>query len=123
MSDRNIRWAQVKKASDDKGPYKLYTVETDGKEMDCIGVETYGVQGNAPQDCQALVLVPDGDEGKAVVIILPPPAKRTDQQKEGEVTFINHVKGQTIKHDADGNTRHDAPKDIIMTSGGEIHLN
>jgi hypothetical protein len=112
---KNIRWGRITGASDDKGPYKLHSVETDGKVMDMMALDLFGVQGNAMKDGQCLVLVPDGDEGKAVMIPLPPPAKRIDGQKEGEVSYNNPVTGNVIKHDADGNT-------TIKTSG-ILHIN
>lgn len=115
MSDRNIRWGRVVKESDDKGPYKLHTIETDGKQMDIQAVECYGVQGNSIAECQCLVLVPDGDEGKAVAIIMPPPAKRTDQQKAGEVSYVNHETGNVIKHEANGDT--------TIRTAGILHIN
>lgn len=123
MSDRNIRWGELKKASDDKGPYKLHTIECDGKEMDCQAIEGFGVQSNAIPGSQCLVLVPDGDEGKAVCIIMPPPEKRVDQQKEGEVTLKNHTTGNSIQHQANKDTVHTSHGNIIMNSDGEIHLN
>ncbi len=115
MSDRNIRWGWIKGPSKDKGPYKLHEAEVDGKSMDVIAIEPYGVQGNAISDCQCVIFVPDGDEGKAIAICVPPPAKRVDAQKEGEVSYKNHATGNVIQHDANGNT--------TVKTAGIFHVN
>lgn len=112
---RSIRWGKLKGPSDDKGPYKLHTIETDGKEMDIHIIEPYGIQGNAIKDSMVLVFVPDGDEGKAVGIALPPPAKRVEGQKDGEVQLKNHATGNEIKHEAGGDT--------IIKTAGIFHVN
>lgn len=111
--DGSFRWGEVVKPSNDKGPYKLVRVQSDGHEVTAIVLEPYGVQGSPLKGGQALMIPIDGDEGKMVAIIMPPPAKRTDEQKEGEVSYPNHDTGNFIKHDADGNT-------TIQTKGGAI---
>lgn len=140
MSDRNIRWAEVKKASADKGPHKLVEVETDGKRMDVYVGETFGVQASPHVGSMVLIALPDGDEGKGVIISsMPRPKDRVDQQKEGEVTFKNHDTGNSTQFDKDGNTKSTAKKDleekiggnrtttcegnVIIRSGSIIHLN
>lgn len=117
--DRNIRWGVIVGPSDDKGPYKLHAIETDGKTMDAMALDLYGVQGNAITGGQCLILVPDGDEGKAVFIPLPPPAKRVDGQKEGEVSYKNHVTGNVIQHDANGHTTVETAADMKETIGAD----
>lgn len=110
----NIRWATVTKSSNDKGPYKLVDVESDGHKFTAHVIEPYGVQGSPLKDGQALIIPVDGDEGKAVALIMPPPAKRTDQQKEGEVSYPNHDTGNTIKHDKDGHTTITTPSGTVV---------
>lgn len=108
-----IRWGEVVAASNDKGPYKLVRVQSEGHEVSAIVLEPYGIQGSPLKKGQAILIPIDGDEGKMVALVMPPPAKRTDQQKEGEVSYLNHETGNAIKHDADGNT-------TITTPGGCI---
>lgn len=110
MSSRNIRWGELTGVSNDKGPYKLHEVETDGKKMDVQAIEIYGMQGNAVKGGQVLILVPDGDEGKAVGIFMPSPKDRVEQQKEGEVQLKNHATGNSIQHAENGDT-------IVKTKG------
>jgi phage gp45-like len=116
MSDRNIRWGQLTGVSDDKGPYKLTEVETDGKRMNVIVVEPFGIQSVPHSNAQMLILVPDGDEGKAIGIAMPRPANRIDQQKEGEVTLQNHDEQQYVKLDANGNVNIVSPNANITVS-------
>jgi hypothetical protein len=112
-SDRNIHYAKQVAASNDKGPYKLAEFEADGKRFYAEIVEPYGVQSSAPAGSRALILYPDGDPGKAVAIVMPPPGQRVDGQKEGEAGLHNHVTGNTMVHDKDGNT-------VITTKDGSI---
>lgn len=112
--DGSARWGEVVKASNDKGPYKLIRVQSDGHELTAIVLESYGVQGSPLNKGQCLLLPIDGDEGKMVAIVMPPPSKRTDQQKEGEVTYINHDTGNSIKHDVDGNTTIELPGGTVV---------
>ena len=107
------RWGEVTEVSNDKGPYKLVRVQSDGQEVTAIVIEPYGIQGSPLKKGQAILFPMDGDEGKMVALIMPPPAKRVDQQKEGEVSYINHDTGNVMKHDADGHT-------TITTPGGTI---
>lgn len=109
-----MRWGEVVGASNDKGPYKLVRVQSDGQEVTAIVLEPYGVQGSPMKKGQAILIPIDGDEGKMVAIIMPPPAKRTDGQKEGEVSYPNHDTGNTIKHDVDGNTTITTPSGTIV---------
>lgn len=98
-----IRFGEIIEPSADKGPHKLVRIQSEGKEMVAQVWEPYGVQGSAPKKSTGLLLIPDGDEGKAVFIPMPPPAERVDAQAEGEVTYKNHVAGQAFKFDKDGN--------------------
>lgn len=109
----SIRWAEVIKPSNDRGPYKMVEVESDGHTFIAHVIEPYGVQSSPLKGGQALIIPVDDDEGKAVALILPPPAKRTDQQKEGEASFVSHKTGNALKHDDDGHT-------TITTPGGCI---
>lgn len=113
MSSRNIRFGVLTEESNDAGPHKLVRAKADGKPMDVKVWETYGVQASPTKDSDMLILSPDGDDGKAVGFIIPPPAKRTSGQKPGEVSYPNHLTGNTIVHDVDGNT-------IIKTPSGSI---
>lgn len=135
MSDRNIRWAVITKASADKGPHKLCEVECDGKKMDVFVGETYGVQGSPHVGAHVLVATADGDEGKAIIIAsMPRPKDRVDGQKEGEVTYKNHETENEIQHDKDGNTHiktkkgthvlidKDGHVGVKPGSGGKVYL-
>jgi phage gp45-like len=121
MSDRNMRWGVVKKASADKGPHKLVEVEADGKIIDCVVGETFGVQSSPHVGAWVLLGLADGDEGKAVIITsMPRPGDRVDGQKEGEVTIKNHETGNAIQHDANGNTKMNTKADLDQTVGGNV---
>lgn len=120
MSHRMIRFGVIKAPSNDKGPHKLTTVVADGKEMQVQVIEPYGVQGSPIKDGMVLILTPDGDDGKAVGIMMPPPKDRVDQQKPGEVTYKNHVTGNRIQHDADGHTMIETKADERSTIGGSM---
>lgn len=115
--------AKVKGPSNDKGPHKQVRIEADDDEFSVQVWEPYGVQGAPMTDGDVVVFVPDGDMAQAFAIVMPPPKDRVDQQAEGETTFKNHKAGQTIKHDKDGTTTHEAPGDIILKSGGIVHIN
>lgn len=117
MGTEQFRWATLKEVSNDKGPYKLATFEADGQDIIAHPLDIGGVQMNHQKGSLAFIITPDGDPGRAIAFVLPPPANRTDQQAEGEVTFTNHLKGQAVKMDKDGN--------IILTSSGSgiVHVN
>lgn len=124
MSEKKFPfWATIKEPSKDKGPYKLARFSSDGHEFSAQVLEGYGMQGAPIKDGQALIIPVDGDMSKCVAICMPPPKDRVDQQAEGEATFKNHKAGQLIKHDKDGTTTHEAPANIVLKSGGTIHLN
>jgi phage gp45-like len=118
-----IRRAVVTKVSNDKGPVKLVTVESEGKEMDVEVFETDGASSNPLEGSSCLLLPVQGDDGQIVAIIGAPPAVRVDQQKPGEKTYKNHDSGNYIKHDADGNTVIKTTADTIIGSGGIVHIN
>jgi len=118
MTDRNMFYAELIEVSADKGPYMLARAAADGDEFDVRIHNQHGVASNPLKGSLILVNCPDGDLGKAVGMIEPPPADRIDQQKEGEVRIKNLKSGkqQTVELDDDGN--------ILMTSpNGIIHIN
>jgi phage gp45-like len=127
MSSRNIRFGVIEEESKDAGPHKLVRVKADGKMMDLKIWEPYGVQGSPPKGSEVLIFAPDGDDGKAVGIAMPPASQRVDGQKPGELTYINHVAGQKVKMSANGNVDVEcsgtytikAPKIVF---DGECHL-
>lgn len=126
MSDRNLRQGVVSKggSSKDKGPHKLCKIECDGKEMDCLMAETFGVQSNPHEGAHVIIACLDGDEGRGTIIAsMPRPKDRQDGHKEGETSFMNHDTGNRIFHDKDGNSTHSTKKDFIVKSKGIIHLN
>lgn len=123
MSNRNIRLGRVSKVSNDKGPHKMMEVEADGKKMMVKHLESFGMQSVPHMDADVIMFCPDGDEGKAVCIAMPRPKDRQDQQKEGEVSHMNHDTGNRIFHDKDGNSTHSTKKDFIVKSKGIVHLN
>lgn len=115
-SDRNVRWGEVTGESKDTGPYRLVEIETDGKKMDAIVLDPFGMQGSPHKGAQTLVIIPDGDEGKAVVLVLPRPKDRWDGMKPGE-SGMKHFDKKQFMHLKDNG-------DIdIKTPGGIIHLN
>jgi phage gp45-like len=113
--NRNIRWATIKRTSNDKGPYKTVTVECDGAEYELMALDLGGVQSAPVEGGQVLMFLADGDEGKAAGIVMPPPADRVDQQKPGETTIKNWTRGQTIKLDDNG--------DVVIKTPGIVHIN
>lgn len=115
--------AKIKAPSNDKGAHKQARFTADGHEFSAKIIDSYGVQGAPITDGEALIIPLDGDMSRCIAIVLPPEKDRVDQQKEGEVTYKNHKAGQSIKHDAGGTTTHEAPADIIIKSGGIVHIN
>ena len=115
MSTSQIRWGVLTTVSNDKGPYKLATFSIDGKDVVAKVLDVTGVQANPKKNSQAMIICPDGDEGRAFAIVIPPPADRTDLQKEGEVSYPNHVTGNVIKHEAGGDT--------TVKTAGIFHVN
>lgn len=112
-------WGEIIEESNDKGPYKLVKMRADGHEFVATILEPYGVQGSPIAKGQGLVIPVDGDMGKAVVIPMPPPAARVDQQKPGELTLINHKAGITIKLADDGTVTITATKIVL---DGNVYL-
>lgn len=98
-----IFWGEVQKPSNDKGPYKGLRVQADGHSFNAQVIESGGYHQSPMTGSQVLVMLPDGDMGKAVVIGGQAPKDRVDGQTEGMVTIKNHKNGQTITMDANGN--------------------
>lgn len=128
----DVRWGMLKGPSSDKGPHKLATAVMDGKEIDVQVFEVGGVEGIDVEEARAIILIPNGDAGQALAFVMPPPADRTDKQRPGERTYRNHITGNAIKHDADGNTtlntkaetKIEAGTDcIIRSNGGKVRIN
>lgn len=112
------RWARLTKVSADKGPYKVGTFTSDGKdEFDAQIIDLGGMHTNPVKESIAFLIPLGGDDGRVVALVMPPPALRVDQLKEGECVFCNHKTGQYIKLDDAGN--------IVMKpkKGGVVHLN
>ncbi len=118
-----IRRAVVTKVSNDKGPGKLITVESEGKEMIVEVFETDGASSSPIEGSSCLLFPVQGDDGQMVAMIGAPPAVRVDGQKAGEKTYKNHATGNSIKHDADGNTTIKTSSDTIIKSEGIVHIN
>jgi phage gp45-like len=112
---RAIRFGRVLGPSKDKGPHKQVKVRSNGREFRAKVWEPYGVSGNPVTDSECLILVPEGDEGKAVVIPMPPPAKRRDGQSEGDLTYENIATGAFISMSADGSI-------VLQTGSSSITL-
>jgi phage gp45-like len=121
--DGSARWGELVKVSNDKGPFKMIRVQSDGHEVSAKVIEPYGVQGSPVKDSIVLMFPLDGDEGKMVALVMPPPAKRTDQQKPGEVSYVNHDTGNAMKHDADGTTTTTTKKDHVVKAGSDGRIN
>lgn len=98
-----IFWGEVLSPSNDAGPYKGLRVQADGHEFNAQVVEVGGYHQSPMQGSQVLIMLPDGDMGKAVIVGGQSPADRVDGQSEGMVTIKNHKSGQTIEIDANGN--------------------
>lgn len=131
MSTAQIRWGKLSRVSNDKGPYKLATFSIDGVDRECKILDVSGIQSNPMKDSQAMIICPDGDEGRAFAIVIPPPAERTDALKEGESVLTNHKDKQYIKmsegghieEKAKGNKTTEVDGTITIKSGGILHLN
>jgi phage gp45-like len=126
MADDDKRFAfmaTMKEPSKDKGAFKQARFTADGHEFSAQIVEAFGVQGAPMKGGQAIIIPLDGDMSRCIAIVMPPPKDRVDGQAEGEVTYKNHKAGQTIRHDKDGTTTHEAPGDIIIKTGGLCHIN
>lgn len=115
--------AKIKAPSNDKGGHKQARFTADGHEFTAKIVDSYGVQGAPITDGEALIIPVEGDMSRCYAFVLPPEKDRVDQQKEGEASYKNHKTGGVIKHDASGTTTHEAPGDIILKSGGTVHIN
>lgn len=118
-----MRWGEMVGESNDKGPYKLGRFQSDGQEVTAIIMESYGVQGSPLKGGQTLLIPLDGDEGKMLAFVLPPPSKRTDQQKPGEVSYPNHDTGNVMKHDVKGNTTTTTKKELVDKVGTDARIN
>lgn len=116
MSTSTYRWGELKSVSKDKGPYKLGGFEADGKPIVAKIMETQGVECNPVDGSIAFIICPDGDEGRAMAFVVAPAKLRTDQQKEGEVNFKNHKRGQNIKLDDNGDILANAIRDMVATA-------
>lgn len=97
-----IMWAEVVKASNDKGPYKLVRVKSDDHEFTATVIEPTGFHGSPMKGGKVLVALPDGDMGKATVIGGIAPKDRVDGQKEAELTLMNHKSSVSAKFGDDG---------------------
>lgn len=117
------RWGEITEISNDKGPYKLVKVQSEGHTMTAIVVEPYGVQASPLKGGQVFLLPFNADNGQAVALVLPPPKDRVDGQKEGEATFKNHKRGQYVKLDDDGNIVINAPGKKVIINAQEFELN
>lgn len=114
-----IRWGNLVKVTNDKGPYKLAKFKADNHEVVGQIVDSYGIQGSPPEGSQALLIPVDDDEGKFVAIVMPPPKSRETGLKAGEVKLKNHTAGQSIFMDETGNTTVDMSGKHIETIGGD----
>lgn len=116
------RWAEIIGESNDKGPFKLLRVRSEGHEFDCIVMDPYGLQSSPIKDGQAWILPFNGDNGQAIAFVLPPPAKRVDQQKPGEVSLKNHVTGNRRYMDNDGDTREATKRHFIVSAEKDAYV-
>lgn len=117
-----IRWGELVEESKDAGPYKLARAKSDGHEFTVHVMETYGIQGSAPKGSQLVIIPIDGDLGKAIAFAIPPPKDRVDGHKPGETRLKNHVAGQSLLLDKDGNIVEDAKGKKDETLGGDYNL-
>ena len=118
------RWAEMTEISNDKGPYKLGRFEAEkGHVVTAQIVESFGVQGAPMKGGQALLIPLDGDEGKFVALVMPPPKDRYDAQKEGETTLINNKTGTRISMLENGDIQVESTAAIVIRSASTIHIN
>lgn len=118
------RFAEMKEVTNDKGPYKLARFEAEkGHVVTAQIIEPFGVQASPMKGGQAILIPLDGDEGKFVAIVLPPPKDRVDAQKEGETTIINNKTGTKASMLENGNYETSSAGDTIMRSTGIFHIN
>lgn len=115
MTLQYARYVKIVGPSNDKGPYKLIEVDSDGHKINAYVLENSGFASGPMTDGIGIAIPIAGDDGKVVIIPLSPAKDRYDGLKEGEVKIGNIKKGQTIFMDDDGN--------IVMKSTGTIHLN
>lgn len=108
------RWGEVIEESNDKGPYKIVRVQSEGHEFEAIIVEAYGMQASPVKGGQIFILPFNADNGQAMAMVLPPPAKRVDEQKPGEVSIKQHKSGNRRYMDNDGDTQEATKRDFSI---------
>lgn len=121
----SARWGDLIEVSNDKGPYKLAKFRSDSHEFMAQIIDPYGIQGSPPKGSQALLIPVDGDEGKMIAFVMPPPKDRSDGLKAGEAQLKNHVAGQFIYQMENGDTvvsNKDGTAVITLTAAGVIEI-
>lgn len=118
------RFAEMKEVTNDKGPYKLARFEAEkGHTVTAQIIEPFGLQSSPMKGGQAILIPLDGDEGKFVALVLPPPKDRVDGQKEGETTLINNKTGTKVTMLENGNIEITGTADMVIRTTGTCHIN
>lgn len=107
-------FGEVVKPSNDAGPYKGVRVQADGDEFNAQVFEPGGFHQSPMVGSQVLVILPDNDMSKAVILGGQAPSDRVDGQTEGMLTLKNHKNGQFLTMDASGN--------IVVELGGTFSI-
>lgn len=113
MSLKTARFVRIVGPSNDKGPYKLINVDSDGHEIEAYVMESSGFSSAPMTDGIAIAFPIAGDEGKVVILPLAPAKDRYDGLAEGEAKMGNLKKGTVIHFDDAGN--------IVLT--GKVIIN
>ena len=113
------RRAVITQVSEDTGPFRLVTVESDGTPYDAQITFPYGVEGNPIKGSNVFLIPIEGEPGQFVGLPEPPPKDRVDGLKEGEVNLQNYKTGNSIKMDKDGTITITATKIVLV---GDVEL-
>jgi len=87
------RFVEIVGPSNDKGPYKLAQVTSDGSEITGYLAESSGFASNPLKGGIGIAIPIAGDEGKVVIIPMAPASGRYDGLKEGEAKIGNLKNG------------------------------
>jgi len=140
------RWGVVVKPSNDKGPFKLIRVKSEMREFTAMIHDPYGLAGN-PAAGTLVKLSSMGDGGMESAAPVDLSKKRFDGLKGGEALVGNTetgthtkmtesgdredvIKGSNnvavdkkIKVKAGGNIETTSDGDVLIKSGGIVHIN
>lgn len=93
MTLQTARFVEILGPSNDKGPYKLAKVQSDGQPIVGYLAENSGFASNPLKGGIGIAIPIAGDEGKVVIIPMAPASGRYDELKEGEAKIGNLKSG------------------------------